>query len=130
MRHDFDGAQTKLAECEAAIDADYFLTAVKAEFLESARLFVFETYCRIHQCIDIKMLGQRLNMDDAAAEKWITNLILNARLNAKLDSKAGAVVMGVQTQTVQEALIEKAKGLSARTFTLANAVGVNAVARA
>lgn len=130
VRYDFDGAQKKLAECEAVIDADYFLTAVKAEFLEAARLFVFETYCRIHQCIDIKMLGQRLNMDDAAAEKWVTNLILNARLNAKVDSKAGTVVMGVQAQSVQEALIEKAKGLSARTFTLANAVGVKAVARA
>lgn len=98
--------------------------------MESARLFVFETYCRIHQCIDIRMLGRRLNMDDEAAEKWITNLILNARLNAKIDSKAGTVVMGVQNQSVQEALVEKGKGLAARTFTLANAVGVSAVARA
>jgi translation initiation factor 3 subunit E len=100
---------------------------LQAEFLESARLFVFETYCRIHQCIDIKMLN--LNMDEEAAEKWIANLILNARLNAKIDSKAGTVVMGVQSQGVQEALVEKAKALSARTFTLANAVGVAAVAR-
>jgi translation initiation factor 3 subunit E len=88
---------------------------------------VFETYCRIHQCIDIKMLN--LNMDEEAAEKWIANLILNARLNAKIDSKAGTVVMGVQSQSVAEALVEKAKGLSARTFTLANAVGATAVAR-
>lgn len=109
VHYDFDGAQKKLAECEAVIDADYFLTAIKAEFIESARLFIFETYCRIHQCIDIKMLGQRLNMDQEAAEKWIANLILNARLNAKIDSKAGTVVMGVQSQSVQEALVEKAK---------------------
>jgi translation initiation factor 3 subunit E len=95
----------------------------QAEFIESARLFIFETYCRIHQCIDINMLGQRLNMDQEAAEKWIANLILNARLNAKIDSKAGTVVMGVQSQSVQEVLVEKAKGLSARTFTLSNAVG-------
>ncbi|GBG00265.1 eukaryotic translation initiation factor 3 subunit E [Raphidocelis subcapitata] len=130
VNYDFDGAQVKLAECEAVIDADYFLTAIKAEFLENARLFVFETYCRIHQCIDIAMLAERLNMDQEAAEKWIANLILNARLNAKIDSKAGTVVMGVQSQSVQEALVEKAKGLSARTFTLANAVGGGAVARA
>lgn len=90
---------------------------------------MFETYCRIHQCIDIAMLAERLNMDQEAAEKWIANLILNARLNAKIDSKAGTVVMGVQSQSVQEALVEKAKGLSARTFTLANAVGAGAVAR-
>lgn len=44
---------------------------------------------RIHQCIDIKMLAERLNMDHEAAEKWIANLILNARLNAKIDSQSG-----------------------------------------
>jgi hypothetical protein len=45
-----------------------------------------------------------------------------ARLNAKIDSKAGTVVMGTQTQSIQDQLIEKAKGLSVRTFVLANAV--------
>jgi hypothetical protein len=49
VHYDFDGAQQKLQECDAVIDNDYFLTAIKADFLESARLFVFETYCRIHQ---------------------------------------------------------------------------------
>lgn len=49
MHYDFDGAQQKLVECETVIEQDYFLTAIKAEFLESARLFIFETYCRIHQ---------------------------------------------------------------------------------
>ncbi len=129
MNYDFDGAQQKLIECEAVIDNDYFLTAIKADFMENARLFVFETYCRIHQCIDIGMLAERLNMDQEAAEKWIANLILNARLNAKIDSKAGTVVMGTQSASVQDQLIEKAKQLSVRTFTLANSV-VGAPARA
>jgi translation initiation factor 3 subunit E len=129
VNYDFDGAQQKLAECEAVLDADYFLTAVKAEFVEAARLFIFETYCRIHQCIDIRMLASRLNMDMEAAERWVAGLILNARLNAKIDSSAGTVVMGAQTSGANEALVERAKALSARTFTLANAVGVGAVAR-
>eukprot|EP00775_Hariotina_reticulata_P011661 gene11661-11804_t len=122
VHYDFDGAQHKLLECESVIDNDYFLTAIKAEFLESARLFIFETYCRIHQCIDIDMLAERLAMDKEAAEKWITNLILSARLNAKIDSKAGTVVMGLQSSSMQDQLVEKAKQLSVRTFTLANAV--------
>lgn len=46
VNYDFDGAQQKLIECETLIENDYFLTAIKAEFLESARLFIFETYCR------------------------------------------------------------------------------------
>lgn len=122
VNYDFDGAQQKLVECELVIDNDFFLTACKEEFIENARLFIFEHYCRIHQCIDIKMLADRLNMDQEAAEKWITNLILNARLNAKIDHKAGTVVMGTQTQSMSEQLVEKAKQLSVRTFVLANQV--------
>ncbi len=48
------------------------------------------------------MLSERLNMDQDAAEKWIANLILNARLNAKIDSQSGTVVMGAQSQSAQE----------------------------
>ncbi|KAG1672627.1 hypothetical protein FOA52_002108 [Chlamydomonas sp. UWO 241] len=112
VHYDFDGAQHKLAECEAVIDNDFFLTAFKDDFVESARLFIFEIYCRIHQCIDIKMLAERLNMDLEAAEKWIANLIRSVRLNAKIDSQSGTVVMGSQTQSVHEQIIEKTKQLS------------------
>lgn len=31
--------------------------------MENARLLIFETYCRIHQCIDLQMLADKLNMD-------------------------------------------------------------------
>jgi|EP00967_Tisochrysis_lutea_P146133 translation initiation factor 3 subunit E len=81
-----------------------------------------QTYCRIHQTIDIKLLAERLNMGIEAAEKWITNLILNARLNAKIDAKSGTVVMGTQSESVHEQLVEKSKQLSVRTFMLANTV--------
>jgi len=52
----------------------------------------------------------------------------DARLNAKIDSAAGTVVMGTSFQTAYEANLENAKALSSRTFMLANAVG--AVSRA
>lgn len=68
------------------------------------------------------MLSERLAMDQEAAEKWIAALILSARLNAKIDSKAGTVVMGMQSSSIQDSLVDKAKQLSVRTFTLANAV--------
>eukprot|EP00798_Chlamydomonas_sp_ICE-L_P001516 gene1516-32894_t len=122
VNYDFEGAQQCLKECEGMIDNDFFLTACRGEFIENSRLFIFETYCRIHQCIDIKSLAEQLNMDLEAAEKWITNLILDARLNAKIDSKAGTVVMGSQAQSVHEQLTDKAKELSVRTFVLANSV--------
>mmetsp|Transcript_27274 Transcript_27274/g.73705 ORF Transcript_27274/g.73705 Transcript_27274/m.73705 type:complete len:423 (+) Transcript_27274:20-1288(+) len=122
VHYDFDGAQQQLKDCEEVIDNDFFLTACREEFVENARLFIFETYCRIHQTIDIKLLAERLNMGIEAAEKWITNLILNARLNAKIDAKSGTVVMGTQSESVHEQLVEKSKQLSVRTFMLANTV--------
>lgn len=33
------------------------------------------------------MLADKLGMDKQAAETWVVNLIRNARLNAKIDSK-------------------------------------------
>lgn len=55
------------------------------------------SYLRIfghsHQCISTYMLADKLNMTPEEAEKWIVNLIRNARLNAKTDSKLGHVVI-------------------------------------
>ena len=73
---------------------DFFLVACQEEFVESSRMMIFETFCRIHQCISIKMLAQKLNMDTNDAERWIVNLIRNAKLDAKIDSQLGHVVMG------------------------------------
>lgn len=40
--YDFDGAQTKLRECEAVLNNDFFLTACVDDFLDAARHLVFE----------------------------------------------------------------------------------------
>jgi translation initiation factor 3 subunit E len=42
VHYDFDGAQQQLAACEAVLENDFFLTACREEFVESARLFIFE----------------------------------------------------------------------------------------
>lgn len=100
------------------IDNDYFLVSCKAEFMEQARLHIFETYCKIHKVIDLNMLAEKLNMDSVATEKWIVNLIRNARLDAKIDSQAGTVVMGEQGQTPYEELVERSKQLGDSTFSI------------
>ena len=38
-------------------------------------------------CIVYSMLAEKLNMTPEDAEKWIVNLIRNATLDAKIDSK-------------------------------------------
>lgn len=66
------------------------------------------------------MLAEKLNMDEDAAERWIVNLIRNARLDAKIDSKANHVIMGTPYPSVYQKIIEKTKGLSFRSYVLAN----------
>ena len=53
LNFDFDGAQQKLVECEELLANDFFLVSCKDEFMDNARLFIFETYCKIHQSVDI-----------------------------------------------------------------------------
>ncbi|XP_071496444.1 eukaryotic translation initiation factor 3 subunit E-like [Diadema antillarum] len=119
VNFDFDGAQQKLRECEKVLVNDFFLVACLQDFIENARLFIFETFCRIHNCISINMLAEKLNMKPDEAERWIVNLIRNARLDAKLDSKLGHVVMGTQNVSPYQQVIEKTKNLIHRNQLLA-----------
>merc|ERR1711894_268628 len=115
VNFDFDGAQQKLRDCETVLVIVFFLVACIDDFIENARLFIFETFCRIHQCISIKMLADKLNMTPDDAERGIVNLIRNARLDAKIDSKLGHVVMGTQAISPYQQVIEKTKGLAFRS---------------
>jgi len=54
VQFDFDGAQQKLRDCQQVFAIDSFLQPFREDFLESARLFVFETYCKIHRKIDLR----------------------------------------------------------------------------
>uniref|UniRef100_A0A3P9JX80 Eukaryotic translation initiation factor 3 subunit E n=3 Tax=Oryzias TaxID=8089 RepID=A0A3P9JX80_ORYLA len=119
VNFDFDSAQKKLRECESVLVNDFFLVACLEDFIENARLFIFETFCRIHQCISINMLADKLNMTPEEAERWIVNLIRNARLDAKIDSKLGHVVMGNNATSPYQQVIEKTKSLSFRSQMLA-----------
>lgn len=53
VNFDFDGARQKLHECQIVLFNDFFLISCLDEFVENARLMIFETFCRIHQCISI-----------------------------------------------------------------------------
>ena len=104
------------------MENDFFLVACLEEFIENARLFIFENYCKVHPRISIKMLGEKLNLDEEKAEVWIVNLIRNARLDAKIDSQEGVVIMGTQIQSIYHQVIEKTSRLSNRSMDLANSL--------
>ncbi|CAL5066398.1 unnamed protein product [Urochloa decumbens] len=133
VKYDFDSAQQKLMECEQVIMNDPFLgkrieigncitVPLRDEFFENARLFIFETYCRIHQCIDISVLAEKLNMRYSEAELWIMNLVKSLRLDAKIDCVSGALIMRVNRVDVHEKIIEGLKNLNTRTYMLAQSI--------
>merc|ERR1712232_718063 len=97
---------------------DYFLARHWEDFQEHARLLIFETYCRIHQCINIGMIASRLNMQADEAELWIVKLIQNAKLDARIDSEKGIVVMSKAPTNVYQKVIEKTKSMSFRSTML------------
>jgi len=119
VKFDFESAQTKLQECEKVLDADFFLCKQTGLFMEEARVFVFENYCRIHNKIDLEALGKKLAMNEDEAERWIVDLIRNAGLDAKIDSEHGCVVMGGTVQSVYEQVMERTRDLNVRSATLA-----------
>lgn len=119
VNYDFDGAQQKLRACEEVLENDFFLVACVDDFIECSRLLIFEMFCRIHECISIKMLAEKLNMEEEEAERWIVNLIRNAQLDAKIDSTLGHVVMGSKAQSIHEQVMENTKRLSFRAQAMA-----------
>ncbi|VEU40790.1 unnamed protein product [Pseudo-nitzschia multistriata] len=119
VKFDFESAQIKLQECEKVLDADFFLCKQTGLFMEEARVFVFENYCRIHNKIDLQALGKKLAMNEDEAEHWIVDLIRNADLDAKIDSEEGCVVMGGSVQSVYEQVMERTRDLNVRSATMA-----------
>jgi translation initiation factor 3 subunit E len=51
---DFEEAQKKLGEAELILRGDFFLASAADAFVDSARHLISESYCKIHQRIDIK----------------------------------------------------------------------------
>jgi translation initiation factor 3 subunit E len=142
---DFEEAQKKLGEAEQILADDFFLRNLTDPFVDSARHLISESYCKIHQRIDIKYvsssvpvshtyhkwltyqprrdLSTRLNLSQSEGEKWIVNLIRDTRVDAKIDYKQGTVVMNHPPQSVYQQVIEKTKGGFFRTTVMYAAVG-------
>ncbi|KAK1795000.1 hypothetical protein P4O66_010191, partial [Electrophorus voltai] len=82
----FDGAQKKLRECESVLLNDFSLVVCLEDFIENVHLFIFETFCRIHQCISIS--------PEPASYLW-----------------QGHVVMGNNAMSPYQQVMEKTKSL-------------------
>ncbi|GAA5927783.1 hypothetical protein JCM3775_006079 [Rhodotorula graminis] len=125
---DFEGAREEMAKCDAgaALDDDFFLEAFKGEFVENARFLVSEAYCKIHHRIDIGELSDRLGLSREEGERWIVDLVRDARLDAKIDLKENIVQMNHADTPVYQTVIEKSRGLLFRSQAMASAIEVRA----
>ncbi|KAM3070009.1 eukaryotic translation initiation factor 3 subunit E [Clarireedia jacksonii] len=119
---DFEEAQKRLSEAEEVLRSDFFLVAASDSFIEASRHLISESYCKIHQRIDIKDLSARLGLNQDEGEKWIVNLIRDTRVDAKIDYKEGTVVMNHPPSSVYQQVIERTKGGFFRTQVLSAAV--------
>ncbi|GAA5971901.1 hypothetical protein JCM11641_001561 [Rhodosporidiobolus odoratus] len=129
---DFSGAREEMARCggdgaaSSILDDDFFLEPFKAEFVENARYLVSEAYCKIHRRIDIGELSDRLGLTREDGERWIVDLVRDARLDAKIDLKQNIVEMNHSEQPVYQTVIEKTRGLLFRSQAMASAMEVRA----
>ncbi|KAJ2284852.1 eukaryotic translation initiation factor 3 subunit E, partial [Coemansia sp. RSA 2706] len=119
---DFDRAAQKLDECEAVLENDFFLTHAVDDFIENARFFFAEVYCRIHKRIDMAGLTSRLSMKQEDGEKWMVKLIRESRMDAKVDFKENTVIMNPSYNPVYQQVIERTRGLVFRSQVLSGAM--------
>ncbi|KAJ2612374.1 eukaryotic translation initiation factor 3 subunit E [Coemansia sp. RSA 1365] len=119
---DFDRAAEKLEQCEDVLDKDFFLTPAVDDFVENARFYFAEVYCRIHKRIDMAGLTERLNMKQEEGEKWIVKLIRDTRMDAKVDFKENTIIMNPSYNPVYQQVIERTRALVFRSQVLNGAI--------
>lgn len=122
VEFNFEAAQKKLKECEQVVNSDFFFAVVGNEFVENARLLMFETLARIHKSIDINLLSSLLEIPEDQREAKIVDLIRVTRMDAKLDSTKNQLVMGAHFPTVYQHVIDKTRSTAHRTTQLFNLV--------
>ncbi|KAI9145382.1 eIF3 subunit 6 N terminal domain-containing protein [Paraphysoderma sedebokerense] len=119
---DFSAASEHLKRCEELLKNDFFLASAQQDFIECARYYIFETYCKIHSAIDIKDLSAKLNMTQAEGENWIVDLIRDTRIDAKIDFEHNVIVIAPSVQSIYQTVIEKTKGLSFRSQVMSTTI--------
>ncbi|KAJ2974603.1 hypothetical protein NQ176_g5968 [Zarea fungicola] len=122
IAHDFDAAREALRLSQDVCRADFFLSASADAFVEAARHLICESYCKIFSRMNIRDLSAKLGLNPDDGEKWIVNLIRETRLDAKIDSQNGTVIMNHPPNNVYQQVIEKTKGGFFRTQVLNSAV--------
>lgn len=122
--YDFEAAQKKLQQSADVLRSDFFLSEYVDDFIEHGRVLMFEMFCKIHQKIRIETIAEKLNMTQEDAELWIVELIRNARLDAKIDSESGTIVMDNDPTVPYRQILTRTHDLAMRSSVLINSLEV------
>jgi len=123
-QYDFEAAQVKLKQSEQVLRSDYFLHDYAEDYTEQGRTLMFEMFCKIHQKIKIDTIAEKLSMTQEDAELWIVELIRNARLDAKIDSENGTIIMGNDPAVPYQQIIMRTQNLNVATQYLTNQLSI------
>lgn len=91
IRFDFDSAGRQLAELRREVESDPFLVKLAPKIIESSRGLYYETYCRIHETLQIANVAAFTGKDPEEAELWIVSLIRRSGISVRVDSVAGTI---------------------------------------
>jgi len=113
--YDFKSIKANLRLCQRVIENDLFLSPVAKEFMDHARGLVFDTYCRIHQTVDIPVLADILDIKEDVEQHLVELIEKNARVSAKIDSSKNQLLITPKQTPVYQQVIGSTKVLSYRS---------------
>jgi|JI6StandDraft_1071083.scaffolds.fasta_scaffold274699_1 translation initiation factor 3 subunit E len=91
IRFDFEEAGKQLAQLKKEVESDPFLSKLAPKIVESSQCLYYETYCRIHETLQIKNVSEFTGKDLDEAEQWIVGLIRRSGISVRVDSVAGSI---------------------------------------
>ncbi|KAI0979282.1 hypothetical protein GJ496_000829 [Pomphorhynchus laevis] len=120
INFDFNNANELLSRAEEAVANDFFMCSFVQDFMKSARSLVFENFCRLHHCVGIGPVSEQLDLNWDETEAYILELVKNGRLNAKIDSAKGNIVMEFNTVSPYETMMNKFRFLQIKLDAFTN----------
>jgi len=95
VEFDFEEAQKNLSDAEALLREDYFLHSHADNFVEAARHLISESYCKIHQRIDIKYVATSKITQSVCAQLTRPGICLQDLACPNLKAKSGLSILFV-----------------------------------
>lgn len=119
ITYNFEATREILENWKQAIKLDYFLHPLESELLDGTRTIIFDTYCKLHRHIQIDSMVHRLCLDkeysNDDSEVWIVKAIQRSKIDAKIDSENGVILIQSKHPIPYHHVIEKTKSQNLRT---------------